>query len=453
MNNTLFFGFALLLLSSGESHAQAHIVDCVSLNINMKHIESLADSGQYRQTLEPEKKPFFDFSKQGPFSDYVEYERNRILAENPKGRLPCPIATSVSTHLYGDKSLQVVDLISPFQLNAPKNKSEPTHRGVLLIHGLTDSPYLFHDLAEQFFQQGITVRTLLLPGHGTAPSALVDVSQQQWRIATRYAVAAMLEDFDTVYLGGFSTGGALLIDYLNQHDLTVAEEAKIKGLMLWSPASRAKSSMAWAAQYMAWFKDYMESSGDIDFAKYESFPFNAAAQVRNLMQRIQPEKLAYVPDIPLFLVAAQADQTIDTQSTLSLLTHWHLSGARKSKEQDTLIYYGENAWLKSLPRSITVYNPTECRGDDYCGSIKGISHTATTNAPTNPHYGWGGTYRSCEHLMGTDNYRVCKQTDTPILGETTVETLHDTPQLQRLTFNPYFEQMTDALTQFIKTTQ
>jgi hypothetical protein len=42
--------------------------------------------------------------------------------------------------------------------------------GVLLLHGMSDSPYSLHALAETLAQQNYWVIGLRMPGHGTAPS-------------------------------------------------------------------------------------------------------------------------------------------------------------------------------------------------------------------------------------------------------------------------------------------
>jgi alpha-beta hydrolase superfamily lysophospholipase len=49
---------------------------------------------------------------------------------------------------------------------------------VLLLHGLTDSPYSMRALAELFAARGWYVVGLRLPGHGTAPAALTRVTWQ-----------------------------------------------------------------------------------------------------------------------------------------------------------------------------------------------------------------------------------------------------------------------------------
>ena len=52
--------------------------------------------------------------------------------------------------------------------------------GVLLVHGLTDSPYSMRGIAETFYAEGFHVVVLRLPGHGTIPASLRDVSWKDW---------------------------------------------------------------------------------------------------------------------------------------------------------------------------------------------------------------------------------------------------------------------------------
>jgi esterase/lipase len=432
-------------------------LNCVTINNDLAQIEKFKQAGTYRFSNGGVQRINFDFASNQPFKDYLAAARAHINAQNPKASMPCPITTATSKRLYADKPLQVVDLITPFELKANNEKA-----AVLLIHGLTDSPYLFHDLANSFVEQGISVRTLLLPGHGTAAEALVDIDQADWRQAASYAIKSMFNDFDNVYLGGFSTGGALVVDYLNRNTLNETEQQKLKGVMLWSPASEAKASMAWAAKYVSWFKDYLDEAADIDFAKYESFPANAGAQVHALMKRIAPKKLKGLSNTPFFVVASEVDQTINTEATVNMLARWHAqNGAAQTK--DKLVYYfgyeaesgvknsKENP-LKALPDTLKIITASSCEGQVYCKNIRDIAHTSPTNAPSNAHYGWQGSYRNCEHLTGTELFASCKTVSSPTLGELTEANLAATPNLQRLTFNPYYEQMLEQMQRFIEST-
>ncbi len=60
--------------------------------------------------------------------------------------------------------------------------------GVVLLHGLTDSPYSVRYLAQLWQQRGYVAVAPRLPGHGTAPGALTAVDWETWLAATRLAV-------------------------------------------------------------------------------------------------------------------------------------------------------------------------------------------------------------------------------------------------------------------------
>jgi len=59
---------------------------------------------------------------------------------------------------------------------------------VLLLHGMSDSPYSMRHLSENLHQKGMTALALRLPGHGTLPSALVEVKWEDMAAAVELAV-------------------------------------------------------------------------------------------------------------------------------------------------------------------------------------------------------------------------------------------------------------------------
>ncbi len=441
-----------LLLALAAHSVNANSINCITINEDLTHIEALAESGKYRNIKEGNNVPNFDYQGSKSYQEYLASARNKINAKNPKASLKCPIETKVTTTLGKPKDeLLITDLVAPFELKATNNK-----QAILLIHGLTDSPYLFHDLAGFYHSKGFNVRTLLLPGHGTAPEALTNIEFEQWQQATKYAIAKTLEDFEQVYLGGFSTGGALILDNLLDTPKSLNKLDKLKGVFLWAPASRAKSPVAWAAQIVDWlpFVDYTNKGPDIDFAKYESFPLNAGAQVHDLMNHLNDKmtNAASIPDIPLLTVTSEVDATINTAATIDLLNIWHNARNRKTQTQDTLFYFGDPTSVSALPESFKKVFPT-CNNNEFCSNIIDVAHTSFTNAPSNPHYGWGGSYRSCGRTFGSEHYQTCKTAIKVVLGETTGVNIEKAPSLQRLTFNPNFEQMTQAITAFINETQ
>ncbi|MEK9627804.1 MAG: hypothetical protein VW455_02155 [Nitrospinota bacterium] len=66
----------------------------------------------------------------------------------------------------------------PFEYKPDPAKCRASKPGVLLIHGLTDSPFLMRDIGERFRENCFWVRSILLPGHGTLPGDLLHIDYQ-----------------------------------------------------------------------------------------------------------------------------------------------------------------------------------------------------------------------------------------------------------------------------------
>ena len=108
--------------------------------------------------------------EQTPFADYVALNRSRIAQAHPD-----KCAHDLEKIVAGN---------APFELRPSGNHrvghNKPYRRGVLLTHGLTDSPYFMRYLASFFQENGFRVMALLLPGHGTQPGDLLEVRWQDW---------------------------------------------------------------------------------------------------------------------------------------------------------------------------------------------------------------------------------------------------------------------------------
>ncbi len=446
----------LLWLVSSLPFAQAQ-EDCLSIQDDYV---SLIESGKYRFANTPadnakgEPLASINFDKLSSYQAYLDGAYQVVVDKNPRANMPCPIVTKTYQQLakknQWSKTPKISQLVAPFELAQENND-----KAILLIHGLTDSPFSFHDLSQFFYQQGFTVRTLLLPGHGVAPSELVHTDYEKWQQAATFAIDQTLNDYQQVYLGGLSTGGALIFNYLMQQQQV---DEKIKGLFMWSPASKAKSDLAWLAKYIDGipFIDWIDLDADIDFAKYESFPYNAGAQVHALMKLVVGEGAnasRQMHDIPLFVVASEHDQTIDTAHTLQLVQQWLLASPIAQMKKSMLIYYGDNNKLPSRLVDVMEVIVPECSPESLCSEIFDVAHIATTNSPNNPHYGVNGQYRNCGHYV-TDapRYKACKHNKQVIKGEVTAMNLTRDLPMQRLTYNPYYQEMLEAMTVFLRNT-
>ena len=167
--------------------------------------------------------------------------------------------------------------------------------GVLLLHGLSDSPYSLRTLDELLHAEGFWVVGLRLPGHGTTPGGLVHARWEDFAAATRIAARSLHKRVGPdrpFYVVGYSVGAALAVEYslgaLQGEDLPAAH-----GLVLLSPAigvSAVAALAVWQARLaelagfekLAWTTIYPE----FDPYKYNSFPVNASDQAYELTQVI-----------------------------------------------------------------------------------------------------------------------------------------------------------------------
>src|SRR5262249_12728832 len=150
---------------------------------------------------------------------------------------------------------------------------------VLLVHGLSDSPDSVRALADTFFALGYDVVALRLPGNGTTPSMLRDVSWKDWYaavdLAARYA-ATRAGAGKPFLAGGHSTGAALLTLYAlrSLDDPSLPRPAR---LYLMSPAIGI-SEFAVLTNVLAGlsFVPYFEKSAWLDvLPEYDPYKYNS----------------------------------------------------------------------------------------------------------------------------------------------------------------------------------
>jgi alpha-beta hydrolase superfamily lysophospholipase len=86
-----------------------------------------------------------------------------------------------------------------------------TKKAIVLVHGLTDSPYFMTAIAAHFYQQhGYNVYLPLLHFHGLKePRGMEGVKLEEWKANVNFAVDRAASKAGEVSIGGLSTGGAL----------------------------------------------------------------------------------------------------------------------------------------------------------------------------------------------------------------------------------------------------
>lgn len=177
-----------------------------------------------------------------------------------------------------------------FEFTVPKPVA-----GVLLLHGLSDSPYSLRRLGQKLSASGVHVLGLRIPGHGTAPSGLVNVKWEDMAGAVRLSMGYLKKQLGDIplYMVGYSNGGALTVQYI----LSTLENASLpraSGVVLISPeigVAKVAAFAVWQGRIgrllglpkLAWNSVLPE----YDPFKYNSFAVNAGDQAYRLTTEIQ----------------------------------------------------------------------------------------------------------------------------------------------------------------------
>jgi esterase/lipase len=83
---------------------------------------------------------------------------------------------------------------------------------IVLVHGLTDSPYFMEAIGKRFYDIGFNVLIPLLAGHGLKdPQGMKGVTLEQWIGGVNFAIEKARDMSQQVSIGGLSTGGALSV--------------------------------------------------------------------------------------------------------------------------------------------------------------------------------------------------------------------------------------------------
>jgi alpha-beta hydrolase superfamily lysophospholipase len=166
--------------------------------------------------------------------------------------------------------------------------------GVLLLHGMSDSPYSLHTIGERLHAEGFRVLGLRLPGHGTIPAGLKRSNWQDMAAATRLGMDHLVAQVGNrpIHVIGYSTGAALALD-LSLNAIDDAALPMPASLVLVSPAIGVTRAAALArptaavgrAPGMGRF-GWSVVTPEFDPFKYNSFTFNAGAQVHQLTRSV-----------------------------------------------------------------------------------------------------------------------------------------------------------------------
>ena len=203
--------------------------------------------------------------------------------------------------------------------------------GVLLLHGLSDSPYSLRSQAERLHAAGAHVLGLRIPGHGTAPVGLTRVRWQDMAAALPLAARHLKQRVGDrpIFAIGYSNGGALAVHYA----ISALEDSTLPafdGLVLLSP----EIGISAAAAFAVWQERIGRLLGleklkwnsvlpEYDPFKYQSFAVNAGDQAYRLTGEIArrlaelggQDRLDRFP--PALVFQSAVDATVSTPAVIN----------------------------------------------------------------------------------------------------------------------------------------
>jgi esterase/lipase len=326
--------------------------------------------------------------------------------------------------LTSDNEQTIIEAVRPRLAN-----SATKDHGIILIHGLLDTPSCMQSLYEFFEAQGYHTFSLLLPGHGTRPGDLLNTDIEQWLKSLQFAIKCMHKQVSKLSIVGFSMGASLAL-YLTQQGIA------LDNLILFAPAIEITNPLFPIIPSINAIGSYIEKYAwlfqheDNDYAKYQSIATNAAFQTKRLADKIITNKARIKP--PLMVINSSDDETICPKKAMEFFY-------QQDNPKNRAIYYTND--------EVNFDSKTEIVKSAYPkDNILDLSHTAMTNAPNHPHYGKNGDYKDYLHYEGYNKAIECER--EVHYGSTNKANLSKF-YLERLHYNPFFEEMMQSILSFL----
>ena len=205
---------------------------------------------------------------------------------------------------------------------------------VVLLHGLTDSPYSLRHVARRYRDDGYVAIAIRLPGHGTVPAGLAAVEWEDWSEATRLAVREARRRIGPtlpLHLVGFSNGGALAMKYaldaLDDKTLSMPDRIVLISPMIGiTSLARFAGIFGWPALFPAFAKAaWLGIVPEFNPFKYNSFPVNAARQSSLAARALQAQIAKHARDgrlgalPPILTFQSVVDFTVSTRAIVNAL--------------------------------------------------------------------------------------------------------------------------------------
>jgi len=389
-------------------------------------------------------------NKQFAFERYVSDSRDNIEAVISKIHFSAGESPFVGDYSASD----VAKMRAPFQIPQDSrqlctDQAQGAGKGFLLVHGLTDSPYLLKNMAESLAAgyPCALIRAVLLPGHGTVPGDTLNMKYQDWMAITDYGVHSLqtMDNIDQIYLVGFSTGTALAIRHLKEG----GSADKIKGLVLLSTAVKAASDFAWLTNYLKIFKSWLNENIERDAVRYSSFSTNAGSQFYQLTKGLVDKK--YQVEVPVLMALSADDATINPVAARNFYCNYV-----SSKRKLMIWYKGFDEKIQAQCAGIVEVDrkPIEQTFNGTRYNFVNYAHTGISGNPSDKHYGVEGIYRDCKSYEKKEaQWELCVEDNKDrMFAEKNVASMSEVLKggmWRRGTFNKDYDKLAQAVICFV----
>ena len=277
------------------------------------------------------------------WQEYIDRENKIFDAITREVSLQIPDSEKTSLNRYYEGSL-----VYPPHFKENWNRShlfipEKPKGAVVLLHGLTDSPYSMRHIARLYYERGFVALVLRVPGHGTVPGALTKITWQDWVAATRLAVreAKKLAPAGTpLHLVGFSQGGALAVKYaldaLEDDSLSRPDRLVLISPMIGITRLSKLAELMAIPSFLPGFQKaaWLGIMPEFNPFKFNSFPVNAVKQARLLIdgmkrQIVNLDKNDRIKELPpIITFQSIVDYTVSTPALINdLYSHLPNNGS------------------------------------------------------------------------------------------------------------------------------
>ncbi len=264
--------------------------------------------------------------------DYLALE-DRVFAE-VRDKVYSQVGTGAAFSLtrYSAGSLSDPTSRTPDYNRTAIIPTENPRGGVLLLHGVHDSPYSLRAIGETLAGNGYSIVGLRLPGSGTVPAGLTSVTWEDMAAAVALSLRHLVNEVGDkpIHVVGFSSGSALALDLVLA---ALADESRPMptSLVLISPVVGAVDSDALAGTQATIGRvpgltgaAFTRVMPEFNPYEYNSLTANARAQLRGLTRSVERRlaglaaaDAARVP--PILVFQSTVDAAVSTDAVVDSL--------------------------------------------------------------------------------------------------------------------------------------